>query len=102
MTTAAIDIDALNELFDNQKKVDDIFNSMFEDDSFLSDPVLTSQDLIFEVSVQKRGQDFSFEEDLLFCNDDLTSDHKNSSMLRFVIPVLLEIGLLYYAVMYFN
>lgn len=34
MSTAAIDTHVLNSLFDNQQRLEDVFNSIFDDDSY--------------------------------------------------------------------
>ena len=39
MTAATLDLDTLDKLFDNQKKLDDIFSSIFDDDSLDSSPM---------------------------------------------------------------
>ena len=46
--TTAIDINTLDSLFDNQKKLDDIFNSIFDDD--LDSELLTLRGVAFQIS----------------------------------------------------
>lgn len=43
MYAAAIDRNALNGLFDNQKKLDDLFDSIFDDDNYFISSVSSSQ-----------------------------------------------------------
>ncbi|MFK5948868.1 MAG: M43 family zinc metalloprotease, partial [Methylococcales bacterium] len=65
MTTAAIDIDTLNNLFDNQKKLDDIFNSMFDNDDTLIDSSVSHKARTVELNaqvydgIQQMNDDFS-------------------------------------------
>lgn len=90
MTTAAIDIDILDELFENQKKLDDVLNSFFDDDSFLTS---LDDDNVSETSPQK---DFSLD------SDDQLLDQENHSIFRIIVPLVVEIAAIYYGVTYFT
>ena len=101
MTTATIDIDTLNDLFENQKKLDDIFSSIFDDDSFLSSSV-TYDDQPTGSSGQKSSQDLHSNEDLSLYAEDKTFVQKKRSITYLVMPVVVEITVIYYGMMYFN
>ncbi len=99
MTTAAIDLDVLNELFDNQKKLDDIFGSLFDDDSFLS--VSSYDESTYRKSEQKINQATYSKEDFSFNTED-EFPQKSRSIASLVMPVLMEIVIIYYGIMYFH
>ncbi|MDF1582384.1 MAG: hypothetical protein RQ733_08380 [Methyloprofundus sp.] len=94
MTAAAIDLDVLNELFDNQKKLDDIFGSLFDDDSFLN---VSSYDEPTPRSSEKKSSQVSYSEDDYA--DEFTQGSR--SILSLVMPVVMEIAVIYYGIMYF-
>jgi len=98
MTAAAIDLDTLNELFDNQKKLDDIFGSLFDDDSCLT---ASSYD---EPTPRRSGQtsssaSYSRDSSTFNTADEFTQDSR--SILSLVMPVAVEIAVMYYGIMYF-
>ncbi|NOQ17178.1 MAG: hypothetical protein GQ581_08975 [Methyloprofundus sp.] len=95
MTTAAIDLDMLNELLDNQKKLDDIFSSAFDDDSFLSSPMSPNKH-----ELGKTGQKGSPSVQYNTETSVLTQQSRNTTYL--VLPVLLEIAVIYYCIMNFS
>lgn len=98
MTTAAtIDIDTLNNLFDNQKKLDDIFSSIFDEDSFLDSPAPSSKTV--HNSTQSKSQDIYSNQEYLFEDDNSFTPNKRS-MTSFAMPVLLEIAIIYYGMTY--
>ncbi len=82
MTAAAIDVNILNDLFDNQKKLDDVFDSLFDDDSFItldeSTPIIESYSSFDDIVPQK-----------------------SRSLTSLVIPIALEIVAIYYGILYF-
>lgn len=94
MTAAAIDLDVLNELFDNQKKLDDIFGSLFDDDSCLS---ASSYD---EPTLRRSDQQ---DNQATYSKDNFADEfaQESRSTLSLVMPVVLEIAVIYYGVMYF-
>ena len=100
MTTAAIDLDALNELFDNQNKLDDVFSSIFDEDSFLSSS-MSFNDHALGSSGQKGNQDLNSNEDLSFNTEDKTFVQKKRNITYFVMPVVVEIVAISYGIMYF-
>ncbi|NOQ14165.1 MAG: hypothetical protein GQ583_06770 [Methyloprofundus sp.] len=92
MTTAAIDIDVLDELFENQKKLDDVLNSFFDDDSFLSSSIPVDDN----VSGSNSVEDFSLS------SDDNILDQKSRNISYLIVPLILEIAAIYYGVTYFT
>ena len=95
MTTAAlqIDLDVLDELFANQKKLDDIL--LFDDD-FLIDSSMSLND-------QSDSQDLETpypNEDLSFNSGDNLSDWKNHR--KTSVIVIGEVIVMYYGFMYFT
>ncbi len=94
MTAAAIDLDVLNELFDNQKKLDDIFGSLFDDDSCLS---ASSYDEPTPRESDQKDNQVTYSKDNFA--DEFTQESR--STLSLVMPVILEIAVIYYGVMYF-
>jgi len=96
--TTAIDINTLDSLFDNQKKLDDIFNSIFDDDldSEFSIDIHASQS--YE---QKSSLDIHTIDDYSFNTGNEVLIQKKQNIPYFIIPVVLEIAALYYGIMYF-
>jgi hypothetical protein len=101
MTTVAIDIDVLNELFDNQKKLDDIFSSFFDDDSILSSSVSYSDHAIGN-SGQQGSEDIISYEDYSFDSGDNIFAEKKSSIFTIIMPVVVEIIVVSYCISYFS
>jgi hypothetical protein len=86
-----IDLDLLNDLFENQKKLDDAFNSVFDDDSFLSD--LKGIDTNTpSSSAQQKNQ----------ARSDTFVVPESRGMLHMLVPVALEIALICYGISYFS
>lgn len=111
MTTAALtaNLDLLNELFDNQKKLDDIF---FDDESSLFDEQIVPKismivnDHAFGVGFQNSSQD-SVEshsnEDLSFNFEDKFYDQKVQKTTSYVVPAMvLEIAVISYCIINFT
>ncbi len=90
MNTTAIDLDMLNELLENQKKLDDIaFDLSFEDDLFLSDfPAPDKQKATYKST-------YSVEDTPL----DIPKTH---SLAYFVVPVSAEIAAISYSIIHFT
>ncbi len=100
MTAAAVDLDLLNELFDNQKKLDDLFS--LDDDSFLKSMsfgtnALKSSELNGEANIVNIPP-----EDLSFNSDDLIFNQKKRSAASFIIPLIVEIAIIVGAIIYFT
>ncbi len=94
MTTAAIDIDTLNNLFDNQKKLDDIFNSMFDNDDTLIGGSVSHKAQTVELDAQV------YSEITLNFDNNLYEPQKRN-IVYLIFPVVLEIAALYYGIAYF-
>ena len=100
MTTVAIDINTLNELFENQSKLDDIFDSFFDEESFLGSS-MSNNNQKSESSAQINSQEVDYNDDLLFAKDMGFAQEKRS-ITSIVMPVVLEIVTIYYCFTYFN
>ena len=97
MTTVAIDSDTLNILFDNQKKLDDIFDSMFDEDLLISSSTSFNDKAVDNAQNKNHcSEDLSFNSD-----DDELFVKKRRSVISLVTPVVMEIALIYYAIMLF-
>ena len=77
MTTLAIDLDELDQLCENQKKLDDLFDSLWDDDPVMS----TSAPVIEHTQVSAQN------------------DH---TLRNLMLPVLLEIAAIYYGFVHFT
>jgi hypothetical protein len=96
MTTVAIDSNLLNELFDNQKNLDAIFN----DDFFLDGPMIAGD---------SASESSTLEDDLNFNSSiDISPNPVNKSFLRdnrlifsLLVPVILEVAAIVYGISYF-
>lgn len=98
MTAAAIDLDTLNELFDNQKKLDDVLNSMFDDETFLSS--LSYSDQAPEPKGQKSHQSFQANEDWSYDSDEFSV--KKSRGVTYFVIVAVEIVAISYGILHFT
>ena len=92
MNTIAIDSHALNNLFDNQKKLDELFDSIFDDNSFFinsapSTPTVSQKSTVDLACSVPYGA-FSVQESLLGIK------HKPY---WYVLPIVFEIALFYLA-----
>lgn len=98
-TTTTIDSNMLDELLENQKKLDDIFSSIFDDE----DPFLTSAKHRTLESNTQRSQAYGSNEDLSFSTkDDFFIQQKDRNIAHFIMPVALEIAVIYCSIMYFS
>lgn len=96
MYTAAIDGHALNGLFDNQKKLDELFDSIFDDENYFissSSPSMSSSKSAYaaydegRLSQSRQGK---LTESL--------SMLKNQSPYFFLLPIMLEVAAIYFIV----
>lgn len=92
MNTIAIDKSTLNGLFDNQKKLDDLFDSIFDDDNYF----ITSSSPSTASSTNK---DFRSEAESLSyyssnSRQEASFNSRNSSI-SYLLPIGLEIGVIY-------
>lgn len=99
MTTAALqlDTDLLNELFDNQKKLDDLFS--FDDESILGSSMLIADDT--SVTGSQDIVDLQANNELSYNYQDNSFEHKKRSMFAFVAPIIIEIAVIVFAIWYF-
>jgi len=99
MTAAAIDVDTLNNLFDNQKKLDDIFNSIFDnEDTFMSSSVSSNNQS--QHSVQASSQDVFYQEEFTLEFDNEVYVPQKRNVIYMVLPVVLEVAAIYYGIMH--
>lgn len=102
MTSAAIqiDLDLLDELLENQKKLDDLF---LDDDLFLTSSVLTEDtpDKVSKVT-KSAFEDNYIEEDLSYGSDDFIFEEKTRNPFASIVLVLLEVVAIYYSISYFS
>ncbi len=94
MNTVAIDSNTLNSLFDNQKKVDAMFDSIFDDNSYFID--------ISSPSYQagSRESAFSVENRISYGNTDVKESLLaiKRNPLFYALPIVLEIAVIYLVV----
>jgi hypothetical protein len=88
MNTTAIDLDMLNELLENQKKLDVAFNLSFDDDFFLENPTplekpATNNKITFKIEAP-------------------TTKPETRSLAHIIVPVAVEIAAISYSILYFN
>ncbi|MFW5443255.1 MAG: hypothetical protein ACKE51_02970 [Methylococcaceae bacterium] len=102
MTTASIDIETLDKLFDNQKKLDDVFSSIFDDDDYLQSSSASFNDHTPGKKGQKNSQDTYSNEDYSYNADDLAFVQEKRNIIYVILPVAAEIAAIYYALMYFS
>ncbi|BCG63961.1 MAG: hypothetical protein methR_P1713 [Methyloprofundus sp.] len=101
MSRSGIDLDMLNDLFENQKKLDDAFNSMFDDDddAFLSDLKVPEVKASNVRTRQRKQQARPLQ--IEGASQDSFFEKNSHSILRILIPVALEIALICYGIIYF-
>ena len=94
MATAAIDLDMLNELFDNQKNLDDILN----EDFFLDSSILVDD----EESETSTLKDIQFNKDMLSNSENKYFLQDGRRIIKLLVPVILEIAIISYGITYFS
>lgn len=97
-STIQIDLDVLNELLNNQKKLDDIL--LFDDEDFLFGSSSSTTKNKHEES--HSIDTFGSKDDFNFSSDDSIMDVQSRSVTSFVAPVILELVALYYGITYFT
>lgn len=92
MYTAAIDGNVLNGLFDNQKKLDDLFDSIFDDDNYFisSASSSSSAEKCYSAERQYSPSSSRVTESLL--------EMKSRSPYFFMLPIVLEVAVIYFVV----
>jgi len=101
MTTATLDIDTLDKLFDNQKKLDDIFNSVFDEDPFLSSPTPFSDYARESNKISQASYDSYSDDEISFNTGNTVLIQRARGVAYFVLPAL-EIAAIYYCVINFT
>ena len=91
MYAATIDRHALNGLFDNQKKLDDLFDSIFDDDNYFISSTITSQ----PYTVPKATRTFTPKPSPV---KDFLLRIKEQTPYFFMLPIVLEIAAIYFVV----
>lgn len=91
MYAATIDRHALNGLFDNQKKLDDLFDSIFDDDNYFISSASSSQ----SYSAPKVTRSFTPKPSPV--RDSLLRV-KEQTPYFFMLPIVLEIAAIYFVV----
>ena len=92
MYTAAIDGNTLNGLFDNQKKLDDLFDSIFDDDNYFISSASSSSLTEKRYSAERQyspGPNRVTESLLMI---------KNRSPYFLMLPIVLEVAVIYFVV----
>ncbi len=99
----AIDAGALNSLFDKQKKLDDIFSSMFEEGEFdFINSSVSNNDQLIESNSWDDDKGSPFNEDLSINSWSDTLEHKKQNIIHVALPIVLEVAIIYYAISYFS
>lgn len=95
MNAVAIDTNMMNSLFDNQKKVDELFDSIFDDDNFFIGTSSSSS------QAESRRSTFDVESKVSF-DDEKVKDSllaiRTHNPVYLILPVVLEIAAIYYFV----
>ncbi|WP_031434671.1 hypothetical protein [Methylomarinum vadi] len=93
MSAVSIDINTLNDLFDNQKKMDELFDSIFDDDNyFINSPSSSSQ-------ATSSGPSYDEENPILYGGESVKESHlavRIQNPYYFILPIVLEIAAIYW------
>lgn len=90
MNPVAIDRTALNGLFDNQKKLDDLFDSIFDDDNlFANTPIVST--VVSRQSTYESERSYNYSDDYY----QSRSYGLRSNPYFIVLPIALEIAAIY-------
>lgn len=96
MNTIAIDRNTINDLLDNQKKLDELFDSIFDDDNYLiRDSSASSQTDKHYPKFDDEKSPWSYEGDSVKESQLAVRKH---NPYYFVLPIALEIAAIYYVV----
>lgn len=99
MYATAIDRSALNGLFENQKKLDDLFDSIFDDDNYFISSVSPSQS-----ERQSKHSAYSPSRNVTPKQSRITDsllEIKERHPYVFILPIVLEIAAIYCVVVNF-
>ena len=92
MNTVAIDRNTLNDLFDNQKKMDELFDSIFDDDNYFINSSSSSSQAGSRRSTLDVESQSSYGGDSV--KEPLLAIRKHNPY-YFVLPIVLEIAAIY-------
>lgn len=95
MTAAAFDPNLLNSLFDNQKKLDDLFDAIFDDDNVFASNVASSLSL---ASSGYASDPAPSRQHYPGRDTTLTIKPRHPGFL--VLPIVLEVALIYAVIAY--
>jgi len=95
MSAAAIDTNVLNSLFDNQKRLDDVFDSIFDDDNYFIISSVCST--LSENHCSTYNPDRSHTPKPNPVRDSLLTI-KEQCPYFFMLPIVLEIAAIYFVV----
>lgn len=92
MYTAAIDGNTLNGLFDNQKKLDDLFDSIFDDDNYFISSTSSSSSVESHYCAERQfsPSQNGVTESLLMMKD--------RSPYFVLLPIVLEVAVIYFVI----
>lgn len=90
MSVAAIDTKVLNSLFDNQKRLDDVFDSIFDDENYFISSVYSSPSRS-DCSAVSASRSFAPQRESLLT---LREQYPHA----YLLPVVLEIAAIYWVV----
>lgn len=93
MNTVAIDGNTLNGLFDNQKKLDELFDSIFGDESYFINSAPSSSQSESRHSAVDTDNQFSYGGTL-----EKSFLAIKPNRLYYILPIVLEISVIYLAV----
>ena len=91
MSTVAIESNMLNGLFDNQKKLDELFDSIFDDDNYFISSSSTSS------SSQSGSRHSAYEVESQYSVKKSPLAIKQNPI-SYVLPIVLEIAAIYWIV----
>jgi hypothetical protein len=91
MSAAAIDTTVLNSLFDNQKRLDDMFDSVFDDNNYLISSVCST---LSELNCSSYNAERSHTPKPSPVRDSLLTI-KEQYPYFFMLPIVLEIAAIY-------
>lgn len=94
MSAAAIDTTVLNSLFDNQKRLDDMFDSVFDDNNYLINSVCST---LSEHHCSSYNAERSHTPKPSPVSDSLLTI-KEQYPYFFILPIVLEIAAIYVVV----
>ena len=97
MTSVAIDVNMLNELFDNQKNLDDIFN-----DDFIFDSLSFVDEYESETDIVSDDLETHFNKDTSSNSEKKYFLQNYKRAFSVYMPVVLEIVVISYCIAYFT